>query len=68
MTMCNANSHCITVINKIRSANSRVHSTDFPYLTTECATNVFCYYKMNNIGKETLAGAATNVQQRKYKD
>lgn len=34
------------------------------HLTRECSTNALYSYKMNNIRKETLLGAATNVQQK----
>lgn len=37
------------------------------HLTRECSTNALYYYKMKNIRKKTLVGAATNKQQRKYK-
>lgn len=37
------------------------------HLTRECSTNALYYYRINNIKKETLVGAATNLQQRKYK-
>lgn len=63
MTMCNANSHCITLINKMISANSSVHSTYFPS-HQRMLSNALYYYKNEQHTERTIPGAATNVQQK----